>query len=144
MKFVFDDGGRAAAGFRGRAGDCVTRAIAIATGKPYREVYDALNAIARCERAGKRKRSSSRVGVRPRTYRRYLNSLGWQWKATMHIGSGCRTHMRDSELPKGALIVRVSGHLAAVIDGILHDTHDCSNDGARCVYGYFTLPGRSS
>lgn len=37
----------------------------------------------------------------------------------MHIGSGCKTHMRESELPKGVLIVRVSGHLAAIIDGTI-------------------------
>src|SRR5262245_46562233 len=29
--FVYDDGGRAAAGFKGKAGDCVCRAIALAT-----------------------------------------------------------------------------------------------------------------
>jgi hypothetical protein len=28
----FDDGGRGAAGFKGKTGDCVCRAIAIATG----------------------------------------------------------------------------------------------------------------
>jgi len=32
IKFVKHDGGRAAAGFKGKSGDCVTRAIAIATG----------------------------------------------------------------------------------------------------------------
>lgn len=32
MTFVYDDGGRSAAGFKGKTGDCVTRAIAIATG----------------------------------------------------------------------------------------------------------------
>ena len=32
---------------------------------------------------------------------------------------------------------RLSGHLAAVIDGVVHDIHDCSRDGTRCVYGYF-------
>jgi hypothetical protein len=34
-KFRYDDGGRKAAGFKGRAGDCVTRAIAIAAQLPY-------------------------------------------------------------------------------------------------------------
>ena len=42
MEFIYNDGGRAAAGFKGSAGDCVTRSIAIAAGKPYQEVYDAL------------------------------------------------------------------------------------------------------
>jgi hypothetical protein len=51
MDFVYNDGGRAAAGYKGRAGDCVVRAIAIATQKPYQEVYDAINALALEERA---------------------------------------------------------------------------------------------
>lgn len=142
MKLMFNDGGRTAAGFRGRAGDCVARAIAIATGKPYREVYDALNALAATERIGKRKKrkSSSRDGVFPQTYSRYLLSLGWRWTPTMSIGSGCRVHLRPSELPGGNLIVRLSRHLTAVIDGELHDTHDCSRGGTRCVYGYFSRP----
>ena len=42
MMWVKDDGGRAAAGYVGNTGDCVTRSIAIATGLPYKEVYDAL------------------------------------------------------------------------------------------------------
>jgi len=142
MTFKFNDGGRAAAGFRGRTGDCVTRAIAIATMKPYLEVYDALNALAREERIGKRKRkkSSSRKGVFPQTYNRYLRAIGWRWTPTMSIGSGCKVHLRADELPRGVLIVRLSGHLATVIDGELHDTFDCSRAGTRCVYGYFTQP----
>ena len=65
MEFRWDDGGRAAAGFKGEADDCVCRSIAIATGKDYQEVYDALNEIAKSERIGKRKRkkSSAREGV---------------------------------------------------------------------------------
>ena len=37
MKFQHNDGDRAEADYRGTTGDCVTRAIAIATGKPYQE-----------------------------------------------------------------------------------------------------------
>lgn len=133
------DGGRAAAGFRGATGDCVTRAISIVTGIPYREVYDALNELAAQERPWRgRKRSSSRKGVFRRTYRRYLAALGWQWVPTMRIGSGCTVHLRADELPKGRLIVKVSHHLVAVIDGVIYDTHDPSRGGTRCVYGYYT------
>ena len=141
MEFIFHDGGRAAAGYRGSAGDCVTRAIAIATGKPYQEVYDALNRLAETERRSKRRRrqSSSRTGVYRATYQRYLKALGWQWTPTMTIGSGCQIHLRASELPQGALLVKVSRHLTAVIDGVIHDTHDCSRGGTRCVYGYFSM-----
>lgn len=142
MDFIFDDGGRAAAGYKGRTGDCVTRSIAIVTGKPYEEVYDALNRLAQTERASKRRkrRSSSRTGVSPRTYQHNLESLGWRWTSTMSIGSGCRVHLRTSELPPGPLIVKVSRHLTAVIDGVLYDTHNCSRGGMRCVYGYFSRP----
>ena len=141
MDFVFHDGGRAAAGYKGKTGDCVTRSIAIATNEPYQEVYDALNRLARAERINKRKKrqSSSRTGVYRETYQRYLESLGWRWTSTMSIGSGCRVHLRASELPPGPLIVKVSRHLTAVIDGIVYDTHNCSRGGTRCVYGYFSL-----
>lgn len=30
-----------------------------------------------------------------------------------------------------------SKHLAAVVDGVLHDTYDCTREGTRCVYGYY-------
>ena len=120
MEFIFHDGGRGAAGYKGKTGDCVTRSIAIATGKPYQEVYDSLNRLAQAERISKRKkrRSSSRTGVYRQTYQRYLESLGWRWTSTMSIGSGCRVHLRASELPPGPLIVKVSRHLTAVIDGV--------------------------
>lgn len=136
MQFQYDDGGRAAAGFKGHAGDCVARAVAIATGRPYREVYDAINNLAKFERRSRGK-SSAREGVRKETFRYYLKLLGWTWTPTMQIGSGCKVHLRADELPKGRLVVQVSGHLVAVIDGIIHDTHDCSRDGTRCVYGYW-------
>ena len=40
MNFRFNDGGREQSGYKGSTGDCVTRAIAIATCKTYGEVYD--------------------------------------------------------------------------------------------------------
>ena len=140
IEFQYDDGGRAAAGFRGTTGDCVTRAIAIATGKPYREVYDALNGYAKRERRGKRKRSTSnaRTGVHKPTTRRYLADLGWEWTPTMAIGSGCTVHLRADELPAGTIIVAVSKHVAAIKDGVLHDLYDCSRSGTRCVYGFWS------
>ena len=45
MQFQYNDGGRAKAGFKGTTGDCVCRAIAIATERPYREIYDLMVAV---------------------------------------------------------------------------------------------------
>ena len=52
MQFQYNDGGRKEAGYEGHAGDCVTRAIAIATQKPYQEVYTALNELGKAEHIG--------------------------------------------------------------------------------------------
>jgi hypothetical protein len=138
--FVFDDGGRAQAGYKGTTGDCVTRAVAIATRRPYQEVYDALNEAIRARPArGQRKRkSSARTGVPRRIYERYLADLGWRWVPTMRIGSGTTVHLRADELPSSRIIARLSGHLSAVVDGVVRDDHDPCRDGTRCVYGYFT------
>lgn len=154
MKFIYNDGGRKAAGYVGSADDCVVRAIVIAAQMPYQQVYDAINEAATSERRGKRKRgiSHARTGVYKNTIRKYLTALGWTWTPTMHIGSGCKVHLTDGELPMGRLIVSVSKHLTAVIDGVIHDTHDPQREagtfydenfksyttGGRCVYGYWS------
>lgn len=140
MEFVADDGGRSAAGFKGEAGDCVCRSIAIAAGKPYREVYDLLNDMSKAERVTKNRptRSSARSGVHRDTIRKLMREWGWSWTPTMHIGSGCTVHLRDGELPPGRLLVSLSGHFTAVIDGVIHDTYDPSRRGSRCVYGYYS------
>lgn len=163
MAFTFqhNDGGRAAAGYKGSTQDCVVRAIAIATGNAYQDVYDAINYLASSERKGKRKRSisSARTGVYKQTYRKYLEHYGWKWTPTMAIGSGCKVHLLADELPKGTLILSLSRHLTTVIDGVIHDTHDPRRGKVyyyktgrdmggrapeidhvspeRCVYGYY-------
>lgn len=143
MKFVYSDGGRSNYFEAKNVGDCVCRAICNATGKDYKEVYNALQKLAKVERTAKHpgKRSSARNGVYKDTRRKYIESLGWVWHPTMTIGSGCKTHLRADELPSGTLIVSVSKHLTCVKDGVLYDTYDCSRDGTRCVYGYYTKGG---
>lgn len=142
MRFVYDDGGRKAAGFKGKAGDCVCRAVAVATGKPYAEVYAELSA-SEIGWAEKGMFKDTDGLYRPRsdtmaTLRAYMTGLGWKWTPTMKIGAGCTVHLSADELPPGRLIARVSKHWTAVINGVIHDTYDCSRNGTRCVYGYFT------
>ena len=139
MEWIYSDGGRAAAGYKGTTDDCVTRAVAIAADLSYQQVYEAINELAKTERQGSRKRgrSSARTGVHKPTTRRYLEQLGWEWVSTMQIGSGCRVHLRADELPPGRLICAVSKHVCAVINGVVFDIHDPTRDGTRCVYGYW-------
>ncbi len=138
MKYVYNDGGRAVE-FKGQTGDCVTRAIAIVSGKSYREVYDVLNEMSKNERIGKRQknRSNSRIGVHRKTYEKYLLANGFRWVAMMKIGVGCTMHLKDDEIPVGHLILSLSRHLVAVIDKVIYDIYDPSRNGTRCVYGYY-------
>ena len=71
------------------------------------------------------------------TAEKYLESLGWKWHSCMSIGSGCTTHLRESELPSGRIICRLTRHFTCVIDGVINDTYDCSREETRCVYGYY-------
>jgi hypothetical protein len=139
MIYVYNDGGRKAAGYKGEADDCCARALAIATGNSYQAMYDKINAAAKGERNGSRKRgvSSARTGVYRQTMHKIMAELGWTWVPTMKIGSGCTVHLREAELPKGRLILNLSKHYCAFIDGLVHDTHDPSRGGTRCVYGYW-------
>lgn len=141
MAYVFNDGGRAKAGFKGNADDCVARAVAIVSGRPYAEVYTRLangNATQR-NRGGEKRARSARNGIttRRKWFDDYMRELGFTWVPTMKIGSGCKVHLRADELPVGRLIANVSRHFVAVIDGVIHDTFDPSRGGTRCVYGYY-------
>lgn len=142
MPFVYDDGGRAAAGYRGEAGDCACRAVAIVTGILYEDVYRNIIVYAESERPReKAKRSHPRTGVHARTLGRYLATLGFIWTPTMAIGSGTTVHVRPDELPTtGRHVLRLSRHFAALVDGVIHDTHDPSRDGDRAVYGFWSAP----
>jgi hypothetical protein len=138
MQYVYDDGGRRAAGYKGEADDCVCRAIAIATGKPYQEVYDALNVMGKEERLSRGRKSSARTGVFKPIIRQYMLAQGWHWTPTMKVGQGCKVHLTEDELPMGNLVVSLSRHMVAVIDRVIHDNHDPSRFGNRCVYGFFS------
>lgn len=139
IDFVYSDGGRSQY-YKGERGDCLCRAICNATGLDYKVVYDKINEYSKKERTCKRRvgKSSARNGVHKVTAQKIIQEwLGWEWHPTMQIGSGCRVHVREEELPSGNIILNLSRHYSCVRDGVLYDTFDCSEDGQRCVYGYW-------
>jgi hypothetical protein len=139
IPYVYDDGGRKAAGFKGHTGDCACRALAIVTGEPYKSVYEALIEAARRERPyGTRKRSHPRTGYHRATYDRHLRTLGFTWTPTATFGSTQRVHMDAAEVPPGRHILRLRRHFVALIDGVIHDTFEPNHTRANCVYGYWT------
>lgn len=131
IEFIYDDGGRAEAGFKGDAADCVTRAIAIATGIGYKQVRKELmkrQAEWRATGSRKAKRQTSnsvRNGCHKEVYEPYLDSLGWEKKSL----SSVRAKMTAEDMPSGTVIAYVQrgrrGHLATMIDHVVHDSWDC-------------------
>ena len=173
-QFNYNDGGRSAAGFKSKAGDCVARSIAIASGMPYNEIYEALAIGNKTQRVTKNTRGKKRVKTAShgiytsrKWFKDYMNSLGFEWIPTMKIGQGCKVHLNSKELPSGRLVVSVSRHFTAVIDGVINDTFNPAERGStiyppsfpkeelpkgavwlengngwcyspeRCVYGYY-------
>lgn len=158
MKFNYNDGGRSKYFKADNVGDCVTRAIAIATGRDYKEIYDTLNQMAKKESTKRHrghKRSQSRNGVFKETWKRYLANIGWVHVSTCAIGSSkSKVKFVDGALPeKGTYIVQLSRYLTTLVDGVINDTYDCSKkqyydwysgdlvtNEERCVYGYWRAP----
>ena len=150
MDFKYNDGGRAQSGYKGYAGDCVTRSIAIVTGKTYTEVYARLYeeikkfsakkrsaAAKKAAIGGGRSGTTPRNGISKKVYHKYLvEEIGMKWTPTMIVGQGCKVHLIKNELPPGKLIVQCAKHLTSVIDGMINDTWDCSG---KCVYGYYSF-----
>ena len=114
LKLQINDGGRAAAGYKGQAGDCVVRSIAIVTGTPYQKVYDDLfkaneefrnNSRTKLARSLRKKNDTPRSGTHRVVLKKYLTQLGFKWTPTMFIGQGCKVHLKKEELPSGTLLV---------------------------------------
>jgi len=129
------DGGRRLAGYKGKTGDCVTRAIAIVTGYPYKSVYDIV------DHAGKEsgyKNNSASKGVNGYVTDALMDAFG----GTFHsLPKG--TYLKDGMLPQGRVVVLLEEHVLAVIDGVAYDNHE--NPYRQEIFGYWTFPkGRKS
>lgn len=128
MDFIWNDGGRARSGFVGQAADCVTRAIAIATGRLYREVYEELGLAAE-----KSPRNGMNLGV--------ASSYLLKRQFAQHDCHGQALPM--DALPKGIVVALLfkdrgrSRHLCAVIDGVIYDTWNPYED-EYVVWTYWT------
>ena len=142
LEFQQDDGGRSLylkeLGLSSnRAGDCVTRAIAIATNTPFNEVYTAMK---------KEGDGTASNGVYESVYSPYLRkNFNWRKSGTPNYDeklyeTGKRRstdgyiakkrnffcgglHVNARDLPmKGPAIVLIDNHLFAMIDGVIRDT----------------------
>lgn len=149
LNYNYNDGGRAKY-FKGKTGDCVTRAIAIASDMDYLEVYNSLMAETKDFRARKNTKTSRRIksnsvrnGVFKDIYKPWLEKNGWTWVPCQSFGQ--KSRVKINELDKSRMIVSLPRHLTTIIDGVLHDTFDCrystnwdtGMEQIRSVVGYF-------
>jgi hypothetical protein len=127
MTFQYNDGGRKAAGFKGVTGDCGARAMAIALGLDYKAVYKEL-AQANSDNG---RANSVRSGLMKDVFAEMLNRYGWVWMQAPKF-SGRKALCSD--MPAGIVIARQARHFVAVINGVAHDSWDCTH---KMVYGYW-------
>jgi hypothetical protein len=127
MTYVYNDGGRKQAGYKGIAGDCGARAIAIALDMDYKTVYK----LVAEENKNMGFAKSARDGVHKFVMTAVLNRLGWFWVEAPKYKS---RKAKAVDLPAGTYIARQAGHFVAVKDGVPQDTWDSSE---KMVYGYW-------
>lgn len=111
-----------------KAGDCVVRAIARATGQTWDEVYDALS-----EEGRKRKRMPNEK----ETYSAYLKRLGWvKMKQPKRIDGKKLTGREFAEKYHDTRAIMHIGthHVTCLIDGEINDIWDCTDN---CVGNYW-------
>jgi hypothetical protein len=122
LKFQRSDGGQAACrGYFTDERDCVPRAIAIATGVPYKEVWEALAKI--------QTRSPS-TGTYPWAYEKYLLSIGWK---KLPVKTWARLDKRTFP-GDGAYLASTPRHLVAVVNQTVLDTWDSRRKRVKAIF----------
>lgn len=107
-----------------RAGDCVIRAIAGATGKTWDEVLDGLVRHAHALHVAPNEKTC---------YNAYLLELGWTRQGQPKLQRGKRVTSKELAKQHDA-IIRQAHHLVYSEDGHVVDTWDSEN---RTVYDYY-------
>jgi hypothetical protein len=125
--WVYNDGGRAEAGYKGTARDCSVRAIAIVLDIAYKVIYEDLR-----EFLSSRGEPSPRNGIDDEYLNRYLKNLGFHYtKAAANVS------LHRDELPLGRVIATTRNHVVAVIDGIFHDNWNPNAKTTQTLEGYW-------
>lgn len=128
MEYIFNDGGRKAAGFEGGVADCVTRALSIATMTGYGRTRDEVLAIApNVDREG--------VNIFGHDFGQLMAAKHWQF-VPMH------KPLKVREFPtSGHYIALTRNHVTAICDGRVEDVFDCRDELVR-GYWVSNLGGR--
>lgn len=125
LSFKQSDGGRALAGFPVQlTGDCVARAIAHATGKPYGPIWYALAFLPDLgDTTLKRLYLTADNGISPDDCTDYLASLGFR-RMILSDDPSQRFMERMPCLAQGSYLLNTPRHMTACVNGTVLDTWD--------------------
>ena len=114
VEFIKSDGGKG--DYRCTVADCAIRAVAIALKIPFEDAVG---------------EHSRWLGTTAHEInRRFVDNMLDDW--TWHPSTA-----RMDSLPKGRIVVRSIEHYACFIDGVLHDTYNCTHGGERQICEYW-------
>ena len=119
--FIRNDGGRKEAGYKGTTGDCVVRAVAIMSGRGYRECYDACASANKLFSRSPKASKSARNGVSDAAWQYVLTYLGF---ADTGVKASDEMSITEAYNRYGDSIVEIPRHLIAVKDGYVVDAWD--------------------
>lgn len=130
-RFRYSDAGRSTSKRPRSKNDCTVRALATVLDISFDESYEFLLTRGRGAHRGApndwlSKKKPNEVLGRTLTWHSFPAVKG---EPRMSIGRFVNTY------PDGRWIIRISKHVAAVVDGCLYDDATDENDHARCVYG---------
>ena len=118
IQYVNYDGGRMAAGYKGKnAGDCIVRALAILTGNDYKRVYMDVAHVNKIK-GGKR---SARDGVSDKVWKAIFADYDL---VKIKLPPGPRPTYSEAYEQYGNCIVTTNRHACAIVNGTLRDTFD--------------------
>ena len=135
--YRYNDGGRAAAGFSGTAGDCVTRALAILTDADYQMVYDVMSH----GNAAAGRKESGNYGVPDKVWRPVFEKLQL---AKVVRRAGVYPTYSEAYERWGNCIVATNKHLCCLKDGALQDIFDGRIYPWEDEYGFVELRERKA
>ena len=100
--------------------DCSIRAISVATGRTWDDVYDELSNEAR------------QMGLMMDSVEFIEQYLDDRYERTCHYSKTVDEFIE--EFPQGLYLISMPGHLSCVIDGVNVDTFDTSNRRMWCAW----------
>jgi hypothetical protein len=135
LNYTTSDAGRADAGFRERM-DRAVRSLALSTGMTYAEAHRI------CAEGGRRFRRVMRPASVHTVYAPY-ELTPWMSYLDLKVAKRPTIDRLVRELPTGRYIVKVKGHVFAVIDGVCMDIFPDVRPRLR-VEGYWTMKANAT